>query len=64
MRVDIHGLGDRGVAEHLLDYLGIDVLGAKKGCAGVPKIVEADGVGETRLLEQRHKGAVEDVVAA
>jgi hypothetical protein len=64
VRVKIEGGVYPGVSEHLLDYLGIDVLGAKKGCAGVPKIVEADGVGETRLLEQRLKGAVEDVVAA
>ena len=52
------------MAQHLLDYFRVDVLGAKKGRTGVPKIVEADGVGETRLLEQRLKGAVEDVVAA
>ena len=30
----------------------------------MPKIVESDGVGETRLLEEGLEGAVEDVVAA
>ena len=39
------------MAQHLLGYFGIDVLGAKKGRTGVLKIVEADGVGETRSLE-------------
>ena len=41
------------MAQHILDYFGVDVLRARKGSAGVPKIVEADGVSETRLLEER-----------
>ena len=52
-----------GVTQRLLDYFGVNFPRAQKGSAGVPKIVEVDGVGEPRLLEQRLKGAVEDIVA-
>jgi len=44
------------VAQHLLDYFRVNVLGAKKGRTGEPKIGEADGVGETRSLEDGLEG--------
>jgi hypothetical protein len=36
----------------LLHHLGIDILGIQQARAGVP-VVQADRVGETRLLEKR-----------
>ena len=44
------------MVEHLLNYLGADNPGSQQGHAGVLKVVEAGGVGETRLFEKRLGG--------
>ena len=47
-----------------MNHLRVNALGAEKGRAGMPKVVKADGVGETRLLEEGLEGAAKDVVSA
>ena len=56
MAVDLEGVIYGGVAQHLLNHLGVDILGSQQGHAGVPKVVEAGGVGEPRLFEKRIGG--------
>ena len=56
MAVDVEGDCYGGVAQHLLNHLGVGILGSQQGHAGVSKVVEAGGVGEPRLFENRLGG--------
>ncbi len=62
MQVEVEGRVYPGVAEHLLDYLGVFTPGEHKRREAVAQRVERD-VWQIRLPEQRLEGAPEDVVA-
>jgi hypothetical protein len=62
VRVEVEGHVYPGVAEHLLNHLGVFAAGEHEGREAVAQRVERD-VRQTRTLEQRLKGTPEDVVA-
>jgi hypothetical protein len=52
------------VSQKLLDKLGVHTLREQQSGTRVPKVVEADGVGETGLPKKRLEGASDEVVVA
>ena len=61
MRVGIEGKGYGSVSEKLMYILRVDVAGEKQGSAGVPEVVEADGLGQVGAFEEFLEGS-HDVV--
>ena len=60
MGVGVEGDGDGGVAQKLLDELGVDVLREQDRSAGVAEAVEGDG-GEPGPREQLSEGPLPEV---
>jgi hypothetical protein len=58
VRVDVEGKAYVGMAQKLLDVLGVDTLPQEKRGARVAEIVEAY-LGKSGTLEQGFEGAVE-----
>jgi hypothetical protein len=52
------------MVEHLLNYLGVDIPGSQQGHAGVPKVVEAGGVGRPAFLRRGLEGVSGGVIGA
>ena len=61
MIICIHRLRNRGLIQHFLNDLGIDVLRQQEGCARVPQGMEGES-GQPRILQERLELLVIEVV--